>query len=215
MRYTNLVRERFESLRVIKELSDSRPKRLLCKCDCGKTHVMLRDNWKLTKSCGCSKNGNPTHGLSGTFEHRVWKQIWRRCRNPNDIGYSYYGGRGIKVCKRWRKFENFFRDMGLAPSPTGYSIERKNSNGNYEPGNCIWLLRTLQNRNRRDTVRMTFKGETKSMIEWCEALGLNYSAVRCRYNRGCSVERCLVKGRLKKGGYKRRTKAEMIADGDA
>jgi hypothetical protein len=77
----------------------------------------------------------------------------RRCHNPKYKPYKNYGARGIIVCDRWREsFANFIADMGRRPD--GYSIERKNNDGNYEPGNCVWMPRRLQNRNQRRT-RMT------------------------------------------------------------
>jgi hypothetical protein len=70
----------------------------------------------------------------------------KRCSNPNDARFKHYGGRGIRVCERWDSFERFFADMG--PRPPGYSIERINNDGNYEPGNCKWLPKTEQAKNR-------------------------------------------------------------------
>lgn len=72
----------------------------------------------------------------------------QRYCNENNKHYCYYGGRGIQVCDNWAKsFENFLNDMGECPE--GYSIERLDCNGNYEPSNCIWLFRTEQWKNRR------------------------------------------------------------------
>lgn len=71
----------------------------------------------------------------------------QRCLNPNDAAYRWYGGRGITVCDRWLKFENFFADLGVRPD--GLSLERINNNGNYEPGNCVWATPKTQAANRR------------------------------------------------------------------
>lgn len=80
-----------------------------------------------------------------------WENMKQRCNNPNNQGYKNYGGRGIKVCGRWHSFENFYADMGDCPE--GLTLERKDNDGNYEPGNCRWATWKEQGKNKRRPVK--------------------------------------------------------------
>lgn len=110
-----------------------------------------------------------------------------RCFNPKVPYYSNYGGRGITVCERWLKFENFFADMGLRP--TGTSIDRIDVNGNYEPSNCKWSTDKEQSRNRRCNVMLTINGETKCVSEWAEIKGVSKERIRMRMIYGWPTEK--------------------------
>ena len=150
----------------------------LCKCDCGETSEVQVGNWGRTEHCAkCKPLPNPkTHGRSRTPEYAAWKDMMGRCYNPKFVNYDSYGGRGIAVCPEWHEFTNFLADMGARPS--GLSIERRDNNRGYEPANCEWATLAAQSRNKRNTVRITHNGVTRTIAEWSRELGLAYSSVR-------------------------------------
>jgi hypothetical protein len=135
-----------------------------CLCDCGKIITVQGSHLRSggTRSCGCVKQEMLKNG-SGHCRHRAsphhnrmreyecWVSMRQRCGNRNSKSFAYYGGRGITVCERWHSFESFLADMG--PRPDGYSIERVNNNGDYEPSNCKWIPKRDQSRNRRKETR--------------------------------------------------------------
>jgi hypothetical protein len=92
----------------------------------------------------------------------------QRCSNPNNNAWDNYGGRGIRVCSRWEKFEQFYSDMG---EPNSLTLERKDSNGMYEPANCMWATPQEQACNRRSNVKTTIDGITKTASDWSKETG--------------------------------------------
>jgi hypothetical protein len=129
------------------------------------------------------------HGLRNKRAYGVWCGMNNRCRNKNDPAYPDYGGRGIAVCDAWKKFSQFYADMGDPPS--GHSIDRIDNDGNYEPGNCRWATRTEQSRNRRNNVLFTFKGETHPLSVWAARFGLKYKTVHLRVRNGWDIYKAL------------------------
>lgn len=132
---------------------DQRPS-WLCVCDCGNQKVVRAKHLKafLIQSCGCFRKEKCArthlkHGLSKTKIYSVWCAMVERCTKPKSAGFRYYGARGIKVCRRWRRFENFFSDMGHAPK--GLTLDRENNDGPYSPQNCRWATRSQQSKNSR------------------------------------------------------------------
>lgn len=167
--------------------------RWLCECSCGTKKTVDGGPLKSSRqvSCGCYLQERRTkHGRCGSPEYVVWQGMTQRCTNPNDSKYADYGGRGITICERWRDFANFFADMGERPSPR-HTLERKNNNSGYEPGNCCWATRKQQLRNRRNNHRVTFRGETLCLVEWAERTGININTLRKRL-RKWPAERALA-----------------------
>ena len=140
----------FGKLLVIQE--DTRIKKThaywVCLCACG--NVVTVDGLKLrskhTNSCGCLRR---KHGYSQTAEYGSYKKMMRRCYDPLSENYGFYGGRGIKVCDRWRNsVEAFMADMGKKPQED-YTLDRIDVNGNYTPENCRWADPQTQQKNKR------------------------------------------------------------------
>jgi len=172
-----------------------------CRCDCGT--VQFVGSYKLrighSRSCGCLqaevtiarnlKHGHSKRGRRGKI-YGIWRNIISRCKNPNVSSYEDYGARGITICERWLKFENFLEDMG--EPPRGLTIDRLDNNLGYFKDNCAWRTPIDQARNRRNSVKITFDGLTMTLPEWAEHLGISYSMLRGRRERRWSVEKMLT-----------------------
>lgn len=156
--------DQFGRLTVVREGEPETPgrRRIVCRCACGVevTAGLIALTTGNTKSCGCLSRDAAaarmkTHGATiggKPPEYNCWVAIRVRCNNPKNGSYAYYGGRGIKVCARWQSFEAFLEDMGPRPSPA-HSIDRKDNDGNYEPGNCRWATKAEQMQNTREIYR--------------------------------------------------------------
>lgn len=155
----------------------------VCRCICGnekiiREHRLLHRNKSFV--CRCASNpGYSSHGLSQSPEYGVWQTLKDRVLNPAHHKYPNYGGRGIRICDRWLKFENFIADMGRRPGK-GYSIERKDNDGDYCPENCVWVKASEQARNRRNNRNLTLNGSMRTLTEWCELYGMAQPTVRKR-----------------------------------
>lgn len=115
---------------------------------------------------------NTKHGYRGTPTYNTWVDMRRRCSNPKRKDYYRYGGRGITVCEEWNaSFEAFLRDMG--PRPSGHTIERKNNNGNYCPGNCVWKTVKENCNNQRTNRVIEFDGRRQTLQQWAEEIGIS------------------------------------------
>lgn len=166
------------------------------KCKCGIVKFKPRSrilNGEL-KSCGCLKYESYksiiTHGASSkNSEHANiysrWRGIITRCYNKNDRTYKNYGGRGVEMCEEWKESFESFRDWALE---NGYkkelSIDRIDNNKGYNPDNCRWVNHTVQGNNRRTNIYVVLNGQRKTLKQWCEHLGCNYTMANKRYRRG-------------------------------
>jgi len=199
-RLVDLTGKRFGRLVVIKRVVNNKwgQSRWLCLCDCGKKPIVSNTHLRTgsVQSCGCmnieklTRHGGAKRGKRLKI-YAVWGAMIQRCTNPNNRQWKNYGNRGITVCERWMKFENFLEDMGKPPGH-GYSIERKDNNGNYCKENCIWATRKEQNRNKRDNHLITFGGKTQCLTDWAEEIGIKQETILKRFRISWSIEKALT-----------------------
>jgi len=182
----------------------------LCKCECGKEVEVRRDHLTSgkTKSCSCLHKEivgklKTTHGMHKSKEYKAWQHMRERCDDPNHPSFDRYGGRGITVCERWHKFENFFEDMGVAP--LGYELDREKNDEGYDKGNCRWVTHKVNSRNKSCDVRITYNGVTKTWAEWADEAVVCFETFKGRIRKGWSMEAALTLPAQKGGLAKWRT----------
>lgn len=127
-----------------------------------------------------------THGMSKTPTYKCWCHFRDRCLNPKNRSFKNYGGRGIRVCERWLKFEAFFEDMGV--KPRGTSLDRKNNDGHYHKRNCRWATPAQQARNTRSTLFITWEGRKRKLADVADSLGLTPKAAWQRLKRELALD---------------------------
>jgi hypothetical protein len=139
------------------------------------------------------KHGYYAAGYKFAVEYTLWRAMRRRCTDPKFEYFKDYGGRGIKICKRWESFENFLADMGPRPSPK-HTLDRRDNNKGYSPANCRWATRQEQASNRRSNKLFNYAGRTQTLKQWTEELGLDYRNVWQRiFVLGWTIEQALEK----------------------
>lgn len=195
--YRTYVGKTFTSV-IVRELtpcgaSKSGNLRFLADCEClkcghkFKAFLSSLQNKKIKNHCPeCAKVARRTARREYKKERVAWNGMMFRCYNPKSGNYKNYGGRGITVCDRWREsFDNFLKDMGKCPD--GYSIDRIDVNGNYEPSNCRWADAYTQSNNRTITRRFTYNGITLTSSQWAMILGVQPQTIRVNAKRNGGV----------------------------
>lgn len=156
-------------------------------CECGNKTVVRRSRVKngYTRSCGCLALENKPgfrHGGRRTPEYASWSSMRDRCLNTNSKDYPRWGGRGIAICERWNDFSNFLEDMG--DRPVGMTLDRIESDGDYEPSNCRWATPREQARNRKDLTIVKTPQGTMPLVDYADILGISKGAAHLRLSRG-------------------------------
>jgi hypothetical protein len=151
---------------------------------------------------GCAKKGTGGVGRDGPAytrlypsEYAAWTSMRQRCNNPRCKEFTFYGGRGITICRRWDRkngFKNFLTELGPKPS-AGLSLHRVDNDGDYRPGNVVWADRVTQARNMRNNRRLTFDGRCQTLGAWAVELGMKPGTLGARLARGWTVAEALTK----------------------
>lgn len=197
----DLSGERFGFLEVLSMTEERKFGKVvwLCKCDCGNLHKVISCNLKngSTVSCGCKSNarlskGNYKHGMHKSRIYNIYICMKERCYNPKATSYENYGGRGIRICPEWLG-ENGFMNFYNWSMEHGYSkelsIDRIDSNGNYEPNNCRWETSKSQNNNTRKNRIINYNGQSHSVSKWAEITGIKRSTLTTRLNKGLPLQK--------------------------
>lgn len=207
-RFIDLTGKRFGKLTVVSRAENAiepngKPRVMWnCHCDCGNDTVVAGSHLrnKHTTSCGCYGRearikSNTTHGKSNTPIYRTWRHMIERCYNKNNKRYNSYGGRGIKVYDKWiNDFQSFYEYVSSLPhyGENGYSLDRIDNDGNYEPNNIRWADDYIQNNNQRTSHFITFDGKTQTISQWSRELDIPYDTLYSRISRGWSIDRALT-----------------------
>lgn len=208
----DITGEKHGRLTAIERCNENKRKWLFL-CDCGNKKEILRYSVSSgkTKSCGCLaiekyyceetlsilKKCSTTHNMSDTRFYRVWTSMMARCNRPSSYAYHRYGGRGIKVCERWHKFENFMEDMHISyedhvNSNNNTSIDRINVDGDYDPSNCKWITHKEQQNNRANNRLIEVDGIVDTVSNTSQRYGVDPEMVYNRLKRGWNWERIVT-----------------------
>lgn len=209
MKVKDLTGQRFGRLVVIAESPERKHgrKTWICRCDCGNEITVIDTAiGKTTNSCGCLRSEraaalNLRHGMHKDRLYRIWHNMKERCYNPQHRSFAHYGNRGVKVCKEWYNDFKSFAEWAISNGYTdNLTIDRIDVNGNYCPENCRWITASEQQNNRTDSHFVTYNGQTKTIAEWANCLGVRPGVICGRLRRGWSEELAVSTPNLGKNG---------------
>lgn len=208
--YQEFIGQRFGRLVVIKfDRKDKQGVWFLCQCDCGNIKLTTLDRLRYgdTSSCGCLRrellakknHENRKWDIKNKRLMQIWRGMKQRCYSPNSEAYSYYGGKGVKICDEWLDFQ-VFQDWALSHGyQDNLTIDRHDANKDYCPENCSWETQLTQVNHLSSTKWLTYKGKTQSLADWCRELNLDYFRTKARLNScGWSVEDAFEQPKYKK-----------------
>lgn len=145
------------------------------------------------------EHGNTKHGKIHDRVYSIWEAMKTRCLNKNAPNYKNYGGRGIKVCDRWLKFQNFYDDMG--DPPDGLTLERKDNNKSYQKSNCEWSSFSVQLNNKRNNVIVVYRNQEMTASQFATKVGIRRNYLYKKLRAGFTAIECvkMFKNRIIKG----------------
>ena len=221
--FVDLTGQRFGRYTVIERAPDyvspkgKRCVRWICQCDCGTVKVVNGNALKTghTVSCGCYKSDvkreeRKTHGAvvggKPTRLYKVWDGMKERCYNKSKNYYYRYGGRGITMCDEWHYSFEAFQEWAIANGyREGLTIDRIDNNKGYCPENCRWATIKEQNNNKSDNHYLTFRGETKTIMQWSELTGFSYATLSrraCKWKYATAEEILLTTMKVDRNGHR-------------
>lgn len=171
-----------------------------CECDCGTKHYIVSGNSLKkgsTSSCGCISKEFPkhkTHGQSKTQLYKEWCDIKKRCYNSKSKSYPDYGMRGITLCQEWHDYVKYYAYVSVLPhfQEKGYTLNRIDNNGNYEPGNVEWATKAEQANNRRSSRLLEYNEKRQTIAQWSAEIGIEQTTLSARLRMGWSIEKALT-----------------------
>lgn len=209
-KFMDLTGKRFGRLTVIERAENYispngkyKQTRWLCRCDCGQYKIVHATSLRrgLTRSCGCyneevMQKRKTKHNMTESRLYSIWCNMKNRCYNPTVDSYVDYGERGITVCDEWQEFIPFMEwayknGYDETKSSRDYSLDRKDTDGDYSPDNCKWSTIIEQANNKRSNHILEYRGEKKTVAEWAREFDIPYKTLIQRIYRGWGCERAL------------------------